>query len=300
MPLPTENQTIPASRKLVLAYLLGILAVIGFGGTLPITKIAVGGFNPDFLTFARALIASILAIGTLLIFKKKLYHPQNLQIFIAGVLLIFGFPFLMAIAMQTVPSSHGGVVLGFLPVTTALIARLITDEKPSRLFWGLSFLGCAIVVLFIYTHSDETGDIGISKGDFLLIAAGVSASFGYVIFGKLSKTTAGWEITSRALLLNLPLIVAGFIWTFKPQYMNASTTELLALLYLGTISMLFAFFAWNVALAWGGIAKIGQLQLLQTFATIILSALLLDEAIGLLTWLTALAITLIIAASRKL
>lgn len=39
----------------------------------------------------------------------------------------------------------------------------------------------------------------------------------------------------------------------------------LSLLFLGLGSGLLGFFSWNKALAMGGIAKIGQLQLLQTF-----------------------------------
>ncbi len=286
--------------KLAIAYLLGILAIIGFGGTLPVTKIALADFSPMFITLARSLIAAGLATVLLLVFHKKLYHADNVQIFIAGLLLVFGFPGFMAFAIQTVPASHGGVVLGFLPLSTALIARLITDEKPSLLYWLLSLLGSLIVGAYVYLKTDLTGQTGISVGDLYLILAGLCASGGYVIFGKLSRTTAGWEITSRSLLLNLPFILIGFWWSYEPSFASPSLNGLLALGYLGTISMFLGFFAWNVALAWGGIARIGQLQLLQTFATIFLSAILLNEQIDAITIITAIIITVIIVASKKL
>lgn len=288
------------NKRYLIAYGLGILAVIGFGGTLPVTKLAINDFTPEFLTFARSLIASALAIICLVIFKKKLYHEHNLQIFIAGLLLVFGFPLFMALAMETVPAAHGGVVLGFLPLTTAIIARLITDEKPSSLFWLLSLLGSTIVACFTYFQSNEAGETGISTGDIYLVIAGLSASCGYVIFGKLSKATPGWEITSRSLLLNLPIIAIGFWIYYEPRFLLASQTSVFALLYVSIVSMFLAFFAWNVALAWGGIARIGQLQLLQTFATLLLAALLLNEHIDIITLLTAITITVIIALSRKL
>ncbi len=287
-------------NSIVIAYLLGILAVIGFGGTLPITKIALNDFSPEFITFARSLIAALLAIVLLVLFRKKLHHKNNLEIFIAGFLLIFGFPGLMAFAMQTVPAAHGGVVLGFLPLTTAIIARMITDEKPSILFWLLSILGCVIVVVYTYLKTDEAGQSGISLGDFYLVLAGLCASGGYVIFGKLSRDTPGWEITSRSLLLNLPFVLVGFLWTFEPQYASPSFNGILALLYVSIISMFLAFFAWNAALARGGIARIGQLQLLQTFATLILSALFLGEHLDSVTIITAIIITAIIAMSKRL
>ena len=286
-------------NNLMLAYFLGMLAVIGFGGTLPVTKIALQDFSPEFITFARSMIAAFLAILVLLIFKKKLRHENDLQIFIAGLLLIFGFPGLMAFAMQTVPASHGGVVLGFLPLTTAIIARLITEEKPTPRFWFLSLTGCLIVIFYTYYKTDETGQAGISTGDFYLVLAGLCASGGYVLFGKLSRKTAGWEITSRSLILNLPLICLGFWWTFETEYLMPSMNGFTALLYVSIVSMFLAFFLWNAALAMGGIARIGQLQLLQTFATLFLAALFLNEQIDFITIMTAIIITAIIAISRK-
>lgn len=287
-------------NNIMIAYILGILAVIGFGGTLPVTKIALNDFSAEFITFSRSLIAAILGIFLLLVFRRKLYHANNLEIFIAGVLLVFGFPGLMAFAMQTVPAVHGGVVLGFLPLTTAIIARMITDEKPSLGFWILSIIGCLIVAVYTYLKTDEAGQSGISTGDFYLVLAGLCASGGYVIFGKLSRKTPGWEITSRSLLLNLPFILVGFIWTFEPQYATPSLNGIISLLYVSIISMFLAFFAWNAALARGGIARIGQLQLLQTFATLILSTLFLGEHLDSVTIITAIIITVIIVMSKRL
>lgn len=287
-------------NKLLIAYSLGILAVIGFGGTLPVTKIALVDFSPEFLTFARSLIAAVLAMALLALMRKSLYHEANLQIFIAGLLLVFGFPGFMAVAMQTVPASHGGIVLGFLPLTTAILARVLTEEKPSGLFWVLSILGCLIVAIYTYTKADEVGQTGISTGDIYLILAGLCASCGYVIFGKLSRTTSGWEIISRSLILNFPIILVGFWWTWENRYLAPSFNGIISLGYVSIISMFLAFFAWNVALAYGGIAKIGQLQLLQTFATLVISALVLSEHIDLITIITAIIITVIIAISRKL
>jgi len=245
-------------NNILFAYILGILAVIGFGGTLPVTKIALEDFSPEFITFARAFIATVLAIAVLLFFKKKAYHEHNVQIFIAGLLLIFGFPGLMAYAMQTVPASHGGVVLGFLPLTTAIIARLITEEKPTSRFWFLSLTGCLIVIFYTYYKTDETGQAGISTGDFYLVLAGLCASCGYVLFGKLSRKTAGWEITSRSLILNSPLICLGFWWTFQPEYLTPSVEGVWALMYVSIVSMFLAFFLWNAALRWEALPELGS------------------------------------------
>lgn len=294
----TEKST-GETTPLAIAYLLGVFAVIAFGATLPVTRIALVDFTPGFLTFGRAVFASTLAIVALFAFGRRFAHPNQIAIFISGVLLIHAFPGFMAIAMQTVPASHGGVILGFLPLATAIVARVIADEKPSPKFWILSILGLVIVVGYIIVQHDETGGKGISSGDLWLILAGLSASIGYVIFGKLSRSTSGWEIISRALLLNLPLTLLGFWWFYQPDAFAASTSSIAALLYLGAFSMFLAFCAWNAALAIGGISRMGQLQLFQTFVTIAVSALLLRETLDMLTITAACAITVIIAWSRK-
>lgn len=298
MSLPHETSSSP-SRKMLLAYLLGAFGVIGFGATLPVTTIALEDFSPEFLTFARAAIAAGLAISLLLIFKKPLRHKDDPLIFLAGIFLIFTFPGFMAIAMQTVPAAYGGVVLGFLPLATAVIARLIAHEHPSLRFWILSIAGCLVVVGFVLAKAGSNPQTGGLAGFGWLILAGLTASLGYVIFGKLSKHTPGWEIISRSLLLNLPITLIGAFWFYDPAFSKPSNEGTISLIYLGSTSMFLAFCAWNVALAWGGIARIGQLQLLQVFVTIAIAAVLLGEPIETSTILAAVAITAIIAASRK-
>ncbi|MEM9331806.1 MAG: DMT family transporter [Pseudomonadota bacterium] len=295
----SRSQTQASSPSIVWAYGLGIFGVAAFGATLPVTRIALQDFSPEFLTFARAVIATLMAAATLKILNKPLYHKDNIQIFIAGIFLIFTFPGFMSIAMQTVPASYGGVVLGFLPITTAILARILTDEKPSMRFWLLSITGCAIVVGFILIKAETYEGAGTWTGYAWLVLSGLTASLGYVMFGKLSRETPGWEIISRSLILNLPLTVFGLVWFYETTNLNPGFAGLSSLIYLGSFSMFLAFCAWNAALAIGGIAKIGQLQLLQVFVTIAIAAVLLGEPIDAFTLTTACVVTAIIAFTRN-
>ncbi len=298
-PPTIANQAPKQSSRLMSAYLLGFLGVVIFGATLPVTRLALEDFSPLFITFFRAGIAAILALVLLRLLSKPLRHRDDGAIFIAGLCVIFGFPGAMAFAMQTVPASHGGVVLGFLPLAVAAMARLFAGESPSPQFWVLSTIGCLMVASYAFFKVDEAGIGGFSVGDIWLVLAGVFAASGYVIFGKLSRTTIGWEIISRALVLNLPLILPGIWWFYEPRFLTPSVTGLLALTYLGAFSMFAGFWAWNVALARGGISRIGQLQLLQTFITLAFASFLLGEEIDLVTIVVAAAITAIVAATRK-
>ncbi|MCF6321017.1 MAG: DMT family transporter [Rhizobiaceae bacterium] len=291
----TTSQTPP---NIATAFMLGVLGVALFAGTLPFTRLAIVDFSPWFITFCRALIGAIPAVIWLIATGKKFRHPKNLEIFISGAILIFGFPGFMAIAMTTIPASHGGVVLGIAPLATAFISVLIAGERHSLWFWLLSIAGAAIVIAFSFIKSG-TGIGGLSSGYLWMLAAAIAASTGYVMAGKLARSMSGTQVICRSLFLNLPLIAAGTFWLWQPEFAAPSTSGIIAMLYLGLFSMFIGFFAWNTALAMGGIGRIGQVQLLQIFMTLAISAVLLGEKIDILTIGAAVVVTAIVFLARR-
>ncbi len=292
------NQSTLEQKDITKAFLLGALGIAIFSGTLPITRLAIADFSPWFITFCRALIGAIPALIWLLATGRKISHSKNLEIFVAGAILIFGFPGFMAIAMTTVPASHGGVVLGIAPLITALVSTLIAGEKHSLRFWLLSICGAIIVIAFAL-YKSGTGFSGLSAGYLWMIAAAAAAATGYVMSGKLSREMSGTEVICRSLVLNLPLIAAGTFGLWEPAFAQSSMAGIISMAYLGLFSMFIGFFAWNTALAMGGIGRIGQVQLLQVFMTLAISAMMLGEQIDLLTIAAAVVVTAIVFIARR-
>jgi drug/metabolite transporter (DMT)-like permease len=290
----TGRRTTGPSRE-TMGLLLGFIGVVIFGATLPMTHLALESFNPGFITLARAALASAAALLLLLALRRPFPRREFGSLFVAGLLLVFGFPVLSSLAMQTVPASHGGIVLGVLPLTTSIFAALIGGEKPSALFWACGVAGTALVVLFAIRDSGMT----LSAGDGWLFLSALAASLGYVVSGKLARKMPGWEVISWALVATAPFSVAGALATWRPGFGEASPASILALLYLAFGSMFIGFFAWNMGLAMGGIARVSQVQLLQTFITLAIAAALLGEAIGLEALLFASAVAVIVAAGRR-
>ncbi|MEX3010121.1 DMT family transporter [Hoeflea sp. TYP-13] len=278
-----------------LGMVLGFVGVVLFGATLPMTHIGLDGFSPWFLTFSRALIASAAAATYLAVTGYKLPRKNIPEAFLAGLLLVFGFPGFATLAMETVPASHGGVILGLLPLMTAVFAALIGGERPGLVFWGLGVLGAALVVAFSLLRSH----FSLTLGDFWLLAAGLSASLGYVLSARLSRIMSGGATISWALILTLPISIAGTAWNWQTGIMDPDIPSLWALLYLGLFSMFGGFLFWNAGLAIGGIARVGQIQLLQTFVTLALSALLLSERISTMTLAFAIAVAAVVWFGRK-
>lgn len=274
---------------------LGTLGVVIFGGTLPATRIALGTLSPWFITYGRATLASAAAAIVLIALRKRFPRGDAPALFLAGMLLVFGFPIFSTIALQTVPASHGGVVLGILPLTTSIFAALIGGERPSALFWICGVAGAALVVVFAISDNG----MELSLGDLFLFFSAIAASLGYVVSAKLARRMPGWEVICWALILTAPISVPAAIWSWHPEFAQATSAETLAFLYLGFCSMFLGFFAWNVGLGMGGIARVSQVQLLQTFVTLAVSAVLLGEHVGMHTLLFALGVIAIVALGRK-
>ena len=282
-------------RRDLTGFALGLLAVIIFAGSAPFTRIALEGYSPWFITFGRAAIATVGAVIALLIVRRPLPNGRALPAFAAGMLLVIIFPGMMALAFKTIPAAHGGVIMGMLPILTALFAALIDGDRPSSLFWFCTILGGVLVAAFALR---ESGFV-FSSGDIWLFLACPFCSLGYVISGKLSRHMTGWEVICWALVLVSPLTFLGAWFVWEPRFIQASSAAFWSLMYLGAFSMLLGFFAWNIGLAMGGIARVGQVQLLQTFFTLGLSALLVSEHIGWDTLAFATAVVALVAIARR-
>ncbi|MBW3095934.1 DMT family transporter [Pseudohoeflea coraliihabitans] len=286
--------TRPAAHP-VTGYLLGLAGVAIFGGTLPATRLALEGFSPGFITFGRALIAACVAAAALALLKRRPPRRHLPQLLLAGLMLAYGFPGFSSIAMQTVPSAHGGVVLGVLPLMTAAFAALIAGERPGPAFWAWGVAGAVLVVAF----SLSGGDIEAARGDLWLVMAAISAACGYVISGKLARTMPGWEVIAWMLVFVAPISLIGTVVTWDSGFDAPGSMALSALAYLSLGSMFLGFVFWNRGLALGGIARIGQVQLLQSFFTLAFAALILGETVAPVMIAFAVAVAGVVFMGRK-
>ena len=267
-----------------------------FGGTLPATRIAVSQIDPIALTSLRTAIAGLCSLALLMVLRRPL-PPRALwpQLAIAMVCVSILFPLLMSLGMQTVDASHGGVVLGILPIATALVAVAITHERPRPLFWIASIAGAALVIAFALRQ----GGGALSAGDLLLFAAVAVSSIGYAFSGRLTAEMPGWEVISWVLVIALPISLPAAALTMPSDVTHIDLKPWLGLLYVALFSQWIGFFAWNAGMAMGGIARVSQVQLLQPFITFALAALFNGETITWQTVLFAAAVVATVAISTR-
>jgi drug/metabolite transporter (DMT)-like permease len=278
-----------------LGYLLGFIGVVIFGGTLPATRAAVADLAPWFVTMGRAAVAGILALALLVALRRRL-PPRDLwpDLALAAAALVIGFPGFIGLAMQTVPASQGGVVLGILPLATAVCGALFAGDRPPPAFWAWGVAGAALVVAFTLKDTGLT----VSVGNIYLLAAVVVTGVGYVFSARVSRRMPGWETISWCCVLALPLTLPAALWLRPVDPGAVSWSAWAGFAYSAVMSQYLGFFAWNAGLVMGGVARVSQVQLLQTFVTLGLSALLLGERIDGVTLAFAVAVMGVVLAGR--
>ncbi len=272
------------------------MGVLIFSGSLPATRVAVLDMDPFFLTFLRASIAGMLAVILIYSFREK--RPQASQIvslIIVSLGVIIGFPLLTAMALQHVTSAHSIVFLGLLPLTTAIFGVMRGGEHPRIAFWIFSVLGSLLVMGFALSQSAVVSP----TGDLLMLAAVLACGLGYAEGAKLTRVLGGWQVISWSLTLSLPFMLIASFTTMPATFTGIGIPAWIALGYVSLFSMLIGFIFWYKGLATGGIAAVGQLQLLQPFFGLGLSATLLHEAVSPLMVFVTLGVILCVMGSRK-
>lgn len=277
-------------------WISGFIGMTIFSGSLPATRAAVAAFDPMFLTAARAAIAGLLAVAALLALREK--RPGRADLLaLAGVALgvVVGFPLLTALALRDISAAHSVVFVGLLPLATAAFAVLRGGERPRPLFWLFSTLGAALVAGFALTRGGEASLVG----DGLMLAAIVVCGYGYAEGAKLSRRLGGWQVICWALALSLPLAAPAALALMPAALGGVGLPAWLGLAYVSLFSMLIGFIFWYRGLALGGVAAVGQLQLLQPFFGLVLAALLLGETVSASMIATAGLVVACVAGAKR-
>jgi drug/metabolite transporter (DMT)-like permease len=288
------------SRRESRGMLLGLAGVALFSLTLPMTRMAVAELDPLFVALARAVGAALIA-GAWLRWSRAPLPPRAalLPLFMVALGCILGFPLLTSIAMQSLPASHGAVLVGALPLCTALYSALRGHERPSRGFWGLALLGSSLVAAFALGQ----GGGRFAPADLLMFAAVLSAAVGYAEGGKLARSMGGQETISWALVL-AALPSALLLAVLDPGQFGrlgeVGARAWLGLGYTTVFSTIVGFFFWYRGLALGGVARVGQVQLVQPFLSLGGAWVLLGEPLTAANSGFALAVIAVVALGRRM
>ncbi|MDI6517972.1 DMT family transporter [Streptomyces coelicoflavus] len=272
------------------------LGVVAFSLTFPATAWGLEGFGPWSLIAVRSILAAAVAGACLLVLRvapPERRHWLGLAVVGAGVVL--GFPLLTTLALQTSTTAHAAVVVGLLPLTTALLSALRIGTRPSRTFWIAALAGAAAVIAFTVQQSGGA----LTSADAYLFAALLVCAAGYTEGGRLARVMPGWQVIGWALALCLPVTVpmAAVALSYEPVQLTAHSVT--GLLWVAIGSQFLGLVVWYRGMAAIGIPKASQLQLAQPLLTLVWSVLLLGEHLTVAAPLTAAAVLVCIAVTQR-
>jgi drug/metabolite transporter (DMT)-like permease len=276
--------------------LLGALGVLAFSFTMPATRLAVADLDPWLIAFGRAVVAG--GLSALVLIATRAPRPTPAQwrsLALVAIGVVVGFPLFTSLALHDLPASHGAVVVGILPASTAVAAVLLAGERPTRAFWLAGTAGLVAVLAFALTRGG--GDL--HAGDLELLAAVILCALGYAVGGRLSRELGGARTICWALVLSLPVTITVTAIALAHDGAHAGANAWLGFAYVSVISMFLGFFAWYAGLARGGVAKIGQVQLAQPVLSLLWAALILGESVGPATVLAALVVLVCVVATQR-
>ncbi|MET1412029.1 DMT family transporter [Roseibium sp. HPY-6] len=262
-----------------LGVILGVLGMLCFSGTLVATRVAVTDFTPIDITLVRIVIAGLLGTAFLLL-SKGCIRPQSehmLSLLIMGLGTAVGYPFFLALALETVPAVHGAVVTGLAPAATAIVAVLRAGERPTWVFWIACLTGFCAVLYFAY---DEGGG-HLSLADGWLVLGMLCLGISYVEGGLVSRKLGGLRAFCWAMVPLMPIAIVLLAWRINWSDLQATTLQSwVSLSYLGIFSMFLGSVFWYRGLAIGGIARVGQINLLLPLMALLWAVLFLSEKVS--------------------
>lgn len=277
--------------------LLGLLAVVMFSLNLPLTRIAAQEMNPLFIGLGRSLLASLVA-GWLLMLDGGL-RPQGrewVRFALCSASLAIGCLF-FPLAMQHVSAAHGAVLIGIQPMMTAMAACWRNGERPSPAFWGCALLGSLAVIGFALTRGMSGG---LVLADFAMLGAVVFCGIGYAEGGRLAVRFGGWRTICWALAISGPFLFLPTLWAIWQNGISASPAAWGSLVYISLLGYLLGMYPWYAGMTLGGVARVGQMQLLQPFMTLALAGLFFGEQVPVTFWLFAGILSLVVWFGRRM
>ncbi|MEV7443783.1 DMT family transporter [Streptomyces sp. NPDC091204] len=280
---------------------LASLGVLAFSLTFPATAWGLESFGPWSLVALRSVLAAVIAGAFLLARRVPLparEHWAGLAVVAGGV--VVGFPLLTTLALTTSTTSHAAVVVGLLPLTTAALSALRTGARPSRAFWAAAVAGAAVVMAFVACDSNLAQSGGaLSAGDAYLFGALLVCAAGYTEGGRLARTLPGWQVIGWALVLCLPLSLAGSALGLAYEPVHLGGHGLVGLAWVAAGSTFLGLYVWYRGMAEIGAPRASQLQLAQPLLTLVWSVAVLGERLTPAAPAAACAVLVCIALTQR-
>jgi drug/metabolite transporter (DMT)-like permease len=269
-----------------LAYGSVVLAAVLWGGSIVAQKMALGSFSAVEASVLRDVGGLVILLATWWWQEGGVIKISRSDLRLLGLLGlgVLGNHLLILMGLKYVSGAVGGVIIGSSPVVTALLSAMLIRDVPLRAVWagaGLSFAGVGLVSVAGFQAAGEQPLLG-STLVFLGVVSWALYSIGSrAVMERVSALTVNWTTLLVATALQVPLL-----WTDRKMLdagvASVTLSDWMALGYLVVFATAVAQQAWLFGVKGIGPSRASVLGNLTPVAAIGLSALILNEAVGLI------------------
>ena len=269
-----------------LAYGSVVLAAVLWGGSIVAQKMALGSFSAVEASVLRDVGGLAILLATWWWQEGGVIKISRSDLRLLGLLGlgVLGNHLLILMGLKYVSGAVGGVIIGSSPVVTALLSAMLIRDVPLRAVWagaGLSFAGVGLVSVAGFQAAGEQPLLG-SMLVFLGVVSWALYSIGSrAVMERVSALTVNWTTLLVATVLQIPLL-----WTDRKMLdagvASVTLSDWMALGYLVVFATAVAQQAWLFGVKGIGPSRASVLGNLTPVAAIGLSALILNESVGLI------------------
>ncbi len=256
-------------------------AVLLWGATPLVTKLAVTGLDGLGVGLMRTLLAGLMALPIIAMARLPLPRPLG-PVAVSALGGFILFPILFSLGQERTSAAHGALILATLPILTGLIAAMVERRWPLGRWWLGAVIAGLGTLLLISGRFDLSQAGGDAFGNLLILLGALSASVGYVTGARSARNAGTWAVTFWGIGLSGLVLLPISPFLIQPAELADLRSDTWAcLVYLAAGSSIAAYAAWYWALGRGGISRIALAQYLQPLVGVALAVLVLNET---LTW----------------
>ncbi len=242
------------------------IAAIALWATLAPLGVKLSHIPPFLLTGLALLVGSLIALPVSR-FRFALWRVSLPTLWV-GVYGLFGFHFLLFMALRNAPAVEANLINYLWPLGMVVMAPLFLNDMSLHtrhvVAALIGFSGAAIAIL----GSGATGESAGFQSGYLLAFASAFVWASYSLMTRRLPRFSTAAVGSFAVVSGL-LSLACHVWLEPSVSLSMEDIVLIGLLGLGPLGA--AFFLWDAAIKLGDTRRIGLLA----FATPILSTILL-------------------------
>ncbi len=240
------------TNRIQLTYIALILALLFWGLSFVLTKIALSGFTVFSLIFIRFGIASVFFIVLMAWRGFPRFSPKDhLKVFIIAIFEPWLYFIFETTGLQYSSASKASLIIATIPIFVLVLSTVFFKEKAGFrkiAGIGISLVGVSILIVGDPNINPQVGSVML--GDFLILGAVISAAFYIILVRSLGKTHSVIQITGMQIIYGALLFAPEFFWELPDiKWTDTNLQAVLALAVLTLCATIGAFLCYNFALS---------------------------------------------------